>query len=352
MRKKEYILLNGQKVDADNVETLNTRNFQWEQDIYFFLKNWFDNTDFVTVHTSGSTGKPKKIKMAKETMRSSARMTNDFFGLNASKKALLCLPASYIAGKMMLVRAIEGGFKLHTSEPVANPFKNTTEAIDFVAITPYQLQYSIENLKFVDVKNIIVGGGQISPQLVEKTEALSASIYETYGMTETASHIALRKINGKDKSEFFSVLNGVSIKQDSNKCLIINAPQLVDKEINTNDIVEMIDENSFKWLGRIDNVINSGGVKIFPEEVEKKLSDFITDNYFIASITDEIFGNKVILIIESEKYPDEKESLLIKKMYSGLHKYEIPKHIFYISNFVYSFSNKILKKETLKKIYM
>lgn len=351
MKTAEHILLDGRKISAENIEILQKNRILWEQDIYFFLKNWFDDTDFVTLHTSGSTSTPKEIKLAKETMRNSAQMTNAFFGLNASKTAFLCLPASYIAGKMMLVRALEGGFNLITSEPKANPFENISKIIDFVAITPYQLQHSIENIASVDIKNIIVGGGQISPQLVEKTEALSASIYETYGMTETASHIALRKINGNDKSAFFTVLNGVSIKQNNNKCLVIDAPHLSDKEIVTNDIVEIVGRNSFKWLGRIDNVINSGGVKIFPEQVERKLSDFIPHNYFIASVADEILGNKVVLVIESEKYPDEKESLLIKKMHSGLQKYEIPKHIFYISNFVYSSSNKILKKETLKKIY-
>lgn len=350
MKTAEHILLNKQKVNADNIETLNSSRFQWEQDIYLFLKNWFDTTDFITVQTSGSTGAPKEIKLAKEMMRNSARMTNSFFGLDATKTALLCLPASYIAGKMMLVRAIERGFNLITSVPKANPIIDLKEKIDFTAVTPYQLHNSIESLKSVDVKNIIVGGGQISPQLVAKTVTLSSSIYETYGMTETASHVALRKINGISKSDVFTVLNGISIKQNENNCLVINAPHLSDKEIITNDIVEIFTENSFKWLGRFDNVINSGGVKIFPEQVEKKLADFIAYPYFIASLPDELLGNKVVLVVESNQFSEEKENELVKKLHSELHTYEIPKYIFYISNFVFSTSNKILKQETLKRI--
>ncbi|VBB47108.1 AMP-dependent synthetase and ligase [uncultured Paludibacter sp.] len=346
LMKEGSIILDGKTYGSKNIELLQ-KNVLWQQEIYSFLKNWFDDTEVVTLHTSGSTGTPKEIHLSKETMRNSARMTNHFFDLNSTKTALLCLPASYIAGKMMLVRAILGSFNLIITEPKANPFENLKISIDFTAITPYQLQHSIESLKNAEVKNIIVGGGQITPQLEEKISEIPTLMYETYGMTETASHIALRKINGERKSEFFTVLEGVSIRKDENNCLIINAPHLSRNEIHTNDLVEIADEKTFRWLGRMDNVINSGGIKIFPEQIEKKIATLIPFRYFISSLPDESLGNKVVLIIETEKYTETQELVLKEKLQSTLNKYEIPKQIFYIPQFICSASNKILKKETM-----
>lgn len=349
MNSSEQIILNNQIYNAENISQVNLNKLpDWEKEIFLFSQDWFDDSETIKAYTSGSTGKPKEILLTKEMMRNSARMTNRFFGLDATKTALLCLPASYIAGKMMLVRAIVGGFYLLPVKPKANPFENIQETIDFTAITPYQLQHSLKRLKKADVKNIIVGGAHINQNLENKTQELSASIYETYGMTETASHIALRKVNGTGKSDFFTALEGVELKQNSDNCLIINASHLSEDEFVTNDIVEINDKNSFRWLGRFDNVINSGGIKIFPEQVEKKLEEIISHRYFITSLPDEILGNKVILVIESEKPNKKGENFLKEKLTFSLKKYEIPKEIFYVSHFVYSSSNKILKGETMR----
>ena len=345
INSEETIIINGKKYQQENLPAFldNSGETESRKQIFDFLIDWFDASDVIITRTSGSTGEPKEIRLTKQAMRNSARMTNAFFGLDSSKTALLCLPASYIAGKMMLIRAIVGGFNLITVEPKANPFENLTSEIDFTAITPYQLSYSTEALKTFPIKNIIVGGGHVNTRLEKLAEKIPANLYETYGMTETASHIALRQFNG-EKSEYFSILKGVSIRQDERGCLIIKAPHLTENELITNDIVEMKDEKSFKWLGRADSVINSGGVKIFPEQIEKKLETVINNPFFVASLPDDTLGEKVILVIEG---PEENYS---DKLPAILGKYEMPKEIFFSRGFQYSISNKILKKETIETI--
>jgi len=347
------IKLNGIIYTQNNIEKLkieNVHTYSWQNAIYQFLKNWLDDNDFILAQTSGSTGIPKSIQLAKASMRNSARMTNQFFGLTDEKTVLLCLPASYIAGKMMLVRAMVGGFNLITVEPSANPFLNLQTQIDFTAITPYQLFHSVESLKNNSVQKIIVGGAPVTSNLEKLAATIPTALYESYGMTETCSHIALRRFNGAEKSDFFTVLNGVNIYKDERECLIINVPHLFDDEIKTNDIVELNGIKSFRWLGRADAVINTGGVKIHPEQVEKKLEGIIPTNYFITSLPDELLVRKVVLIIESDTYNQEKELLLKNEMANILGKYEFPKQILYISEFVYSESNKVLKINTLELV--
>jgi Acyl-CoA synthetases (AMP-forming)/AMP-acid ligases II len=348
---QEIIKLNGNVYHSENLSELQqSLENDWQQEIYHFLLDWFDDSEEIITRTSGSTGVPKEIRLGKEAMRNSARMTNQFFGLNAEKTALLCLPASYIAGKMMLVRALVGGFHLVAVKPTANPFENLNHKIDFTAITPYQLFHSAESLKIGNVKKIIVGGGPVTAKLEKLAEIIPAELFETYGMTETCSHIALRCFNGTAKSDCFTVLDGVTILQDERSCLLIKAPHLLETEIQTNDIVELIGLTSFRWLGRADSIINSGGVKIHPEQVEKKLQGIIPASYFISSLPDDLLENRVVLVIESEPYPVEQEADLKLAMRQLLLKYEIPREIYFISAFVYSSSNKVLRKETLSEI--
>lgn len=349
----ESIKLDSKVYDVQQIEQLKVENEpidSWQNAIYSFLINWFDDSEFITAQTSGSTGKPKTIQLSKQRMENSARMTNDFFGLDASKTALLCLPASYIAGKMMLVRALVGGFNLITVQPSANPFVFVNTEIDFVAITPYQLRYSVKMLMTKSVKNVIVGGGHVDSKLEEIVQPLSARFYETYGMTETCSHIALRCLNGAERSEYFTALKGVLIRQDERDCLVINSPHLLKDEIVTNDIIELKTENSFKWMGRIDSVINSGGVKIHPELIEKKLEKIISQNFFISSVPDEILEHKVVLVIESKPFSATEQNDLKNKMELTLDKYEFPKQILFAQKFIYSSGNKILRKNTLDEI--
>jgi len=349
----DNIQLNGIKYTRDNLADLHFTDEpedSWRNSIYSFVQNWFDESDYIVAHTTGSTGKPKKIHLRKTAMIYSARMTNQFFGLNATSTVLLCMPASYIAGKMMLVRALVSGFNLLTVEPLANPFENLNQPIDFTAITPYQLFHSAESLKNGHVRKIIVGGSPVTGKLEQLASTIPAELYETYGMTETCSHIALRRFNGKDKSDCFTVLDGVSIRQDERDCLVIYAPHLLKDEIQTNDMVEIVGSTSFRWLGRADSVINSGGVKIYPEQVEKKLEGIISTSYFITSLHDEILENKVVLVIESDTYTFQQEDALKSNLENVLGKYEIPKQIFFLPAFIYSSGNKVLRKETLAEV--
>jgi len=351
--RNDTLRLNGTTYNRSNLEQLHcTEEPQdsWRNAIYYFLQNWFDDADFVLAQTSGSTGKPKSIQLSKLSMKNSAQMTNQFFGLNAESVGLLCMPASYIAGKMMLVRAIVGDFNLLAVEPSANPFENLNTPIDFTAITPYQLFHSAESLQTKQVRQIIVGGSSVTSKLEQLSENLPSELFETYGMTETCSHIALRRFNGNEKSDCFTVLKGVDIHRDSRGCLVIYAPHLLEYDIHTNDIVELVGKNSFRWLGRADSAINSGGIKIHPEQVEKKLEGIMYSNYFITSIPDLVLENKVVLVIESEKYTVEQEQGLKASLESILTKFELPKQIFYLPRFIYSSGNKVLRKETLAKV--
>ena len=349
----DTIRLNGTTYNRSNFEQLHFTDEpqdSWRNAIYHFLQNWFDDSDFILAHTSGSTGKPKSIQLLKQSMLNSARMTNQFFGLDAASVALLCLPASYIAGKMMLVRAMVSGFNLINVAPSANPFEKLPISIDFAAITPYQLFHSAESLQKASVHKIIVGGSPVTSKLEHLSENIPSELYETYGMTETCSHIALRQFNGKGKSDCFIVLDGITIRQDDRGCLTIKAPHLLKDEIQTNDVVELIGRDSFRWLGRADSAINSGGIKIHPEQVEKKLEGIISSSYFISSVPDEVLENKVVLVIESETYTPQQEEILKSQLENLLGKYELPKQIFYIPRFIYSSGNKVLRKATLDNV--
>lgn len=320
----------------------------WQKEISQFLIQWFDDKDYIELKTSGSTGEPKTIRLPKETMYRSAMMTNSFFQLNQESVALLCLPASYIAGKMMLVRAIAGNYTIIAVEPSANPFAAASfPVLDLTAITPYQLLHSSEDIPRLSIKNIIVGGSQVSLKMEKLIADWSTQLYETFGMTETASHIALRPLNGENKSTCFQTLVGIKLSLDKRGCLVIDAPHLSAERLITNDLVELKDQHSFHWLGRIDRVINSGGIKVFPEQVERKLQSLITLPYFITSLPSETLGWQVVLVLESTELTDTELSLLRTAMKSLLDPYELPGRIICLPKFVYSAGNKLLRKDTM-----
>ncbi len=314
----------------------------FEKEIGQFILDWQDEKTFVEAKTSGSTGAPKLIRLDKQAMVNSAIATGDFFKLKPGDKALLCLPASYIAGKMMLIRAFVLGLELDVVEPKSNLDFNTETKYDFVAMVPMQLQGNMGKLD--NVRLLIVGGAQVSNQLIKAIQPIRTKVYETYGMTETVSHIAVKQINGIDASKFFNTLPKVDLEKDDRGCLIINAPRVSEDKVITNDIVDLHTKTSFEWLGRLDNVINSGGIKVFPEQVENKLRDQIFGRFFIASKSDKTLGEQVILIIEGDGGPMSPESL------KNLKSYEKPKSIYGIGQFVETSSGKIQRKKTLEKL--
>lgn len=318
-----------------------------------FLLDWISDSLTMEVLTSGSTGKPKKIVLKKEHMVNSARATGDYLNLNRGDKALLCLPCSSIAGKMMLVRAMVLGMELDYVKPSSNPLTNSKKVYDFSAMVPLQAENSIEQLS--QIKTLLIGGAAISFSLKEKLNSISIEIFETYGMTETITHIAVKRVEnenvGSSAAEtHFETLPSITVSKDNRDCLVIDAPNISDRKVVTNDIVEVIDETKFKWLGRYDSIINSGGIKLIPEQIEKKLSQIVKSRFFVAGIPDESLGQKLVLLIEGENV--SKTELLQKiRALNTLTKYETPKEIHLLSLFIETESGKIDRSKTIETLF-
>jgi len=310
------------------------------KDVNQFISEWLNGDEEMTLQTSGSTGKPKSIQVKKEWMKNSAQLTGKTFGLKEGDSALLCMPMKYVAGKMMVVRGLELGLDLKVVEPCSNPLQNIEEQIDFCAMVPLQLENSLDDLD--KVKTLIVGGGQVHSALVEKLQSIKTEVFETYGMTETLTHVAIKPLNGPEKTDLFQALDGIQLETDDRKCLVIHAPMLNPEPVITNDLVELVNETSFILLGRFDNIINSGGIKIIPEVVEAKLVDVIPDRrFFIAGAPDESFGQKVVLVVEGSE---------IEFSLDSLEKYEKPKEIYFFPEFSETNSGKIHRKNTFSLI--
>ena len=306
-----------------------------EQAIGEFLLDWFDEKEFIEMKTSGTTGLPKLVKLEKQAMIQSALATGDFFRLEPGNKALLCLPVKFVAGKMMLVRSLILGLDLDVTAPSLEPLAFNSTQYDFVAMVPLQVQNSIEALK--NVKKLIIGGAKMDAVLEEKLLPLKTEVYETYGMTETITHIAAKKAG----SNAFSVLPNVKIAKDDRGCLVITVPAISEESIVTNDLVEIVREDQFILLGRIDNVINSGGVKLIPEQIEAKLIDKITNRFFVTGVPDSLLGEKLILVIEGEKQDFDAD------FFNVLDKYEKPKEIVFVPKFKENENGKLLRKPSL-----
>jgi O-succinylbenzoic acid--CoA ligase len=315
-----------------------------------------DSVTHFPVQTSGSTGAPKLIQHSRAAMTASAERTCDFLGLKKCDVALLALPATHIGGKMMIVRSIVRGMKLICTEPKSNPLVSLDfdGDIGFTAFTPMQMSMIMDdantNSKLLQIKKIILGGGEVPYPLRMRLQGIRASVYETYGMTETVSHIALKKINGDDRSEYFHILDGVKIAIDDRGCLIIDAPHLSADRLVTNDIVNIISDKEFQWLGRYDNVINTGGIKVSAEEIERKLQPYVDLKFFIAGIADDILGQRVVMIVETIKSKEVIQQRFEDVLSIYLSKYEKPKEILTIEKFSYTENGKVNKKQTLARL--
>ena len=282
-------------------------------DLKAFLAEWYNDSPTVLVHTSGSTGEPKPLLVEKRRMEASAHITCSFLGLREGDTALLCLPLDYIAGKMMVVRSLTCGLRLLAVSPSGNPLETMTEHIDFAAMVPLQvwntLQVSEERERLMQIRHLIIGGGAIDDRLAQALAAFPNNVWSTYGMTETLSHIALRRLNGPDRSEWYTPFDGVCVSVNADGCLVINAPAVHDGPLVTNDIAELqLPSQSeragreflrFRILGRKDNVICSGGVKIQIEEVESLLRRRVRVPYIITKAPDERLGEQVVMLTES-----------------------------------------------------
>ena len=308
---------------------------------YFnFLGEWTNNSPELNVQTSGSTGVPQQISVKKEHMVQSALLTCSFLGLQAGDTALLCMPLQYIGAKMIVIRALTADLTLLISKPSGHPLADVTSPIDFAAMTPQQvynsLQVPAEKERLKQIKNLIIGGSAIDPVLEKELAAFPHAVYSTYGMTETVSHIALRRLNGTGSSAYYQPFPSVELTLSEENTLIIEASFVLNGKVKTNDIVELLPDGSFRILGRIDNVINSGGIKIQIEALEEKLKPVIPSHFAITSVKDPKFGEKVILL--TEQNITEQEQATLK---THLSLYEYPKEIITVTQIPYTPNGKI-----------
>ncbi|MCX5856230.1 MAG: AMP-binding protein [Deltaproteobacteria bacterium] len=321
----------------------------WDKSLLAFIVEWYDDDDFVIVHTSGSTGPPEPIRIKKKRLVNSARMTLDYLGLGEGDRALLCLPSDNIAGKMMLVRSMVGNLNLTAIEPRGNPLENLEDGFDFAAMIPLQVHNILNNprgkKKIESIRKLIIGGGAIPAPLEEGIKELNNEVFSTYGMTETVSHIALRRLNGAERSPYYTILPGVTIDKDANDCLVVDAPDIADSLVRTRDIVRIFYKKEFEVLGRLDNVINSGGIKYNPEIIERKLEEVISDRFIVSSVPDARLGDKIVLIIETSD-PRKYESPDFKNSVNGkLPVFERPKDLFFLEHFPETGNSKIQRKK-------
>lgn len=303
----------------------------WEKSVFRFVNDWLSDSEFIYQQTSGSTGIPKTIKLHKSWMEYSARQTCQYFNLNESHTALLCLPANYIAGKMMIVRSLICGFDLLSVEPTGNPFKDLNSPVDFAAITPFQLFQSLDTLKTAPVKTVIVGGGEISTTLENEVQGLPVEVFATYGMTETSSHIALRKVNGPGAKKHFSVVGETQITTDIRNCLVLENHNLFEGRLVTNDLVEIHSPGSFTWIGRYDNIINSGGIKIVPEEIETKLLPLFHEPVILSWLPDPLLGQATVLVVEIEGIDKNMKTVVSEKIKNILPSHLTPKKVVFLN---------------------
>jgi len=269
-----------------------------------FLAEWRNESPYVEVKTSGSTGEPKRMLVEKQRMRASARITCDFLGLRSGDTALLCMPLDYIAGKMMVVRALERDLRLTTVEPSGHPLAaEQGDGYTFAAMVPMQVYNSLqvpeERERLKGIRHLIIGGGAIDEALAEELKLFPNNVWSTYGMTETLSHIALRRLSGPEASEWYTPFPSVGVSLSEDDCLVIDAPEVCKERLVTNDIAELATQSqTFRILGRKDNVICSGGIKIQAEEVERMLKAHLRVPYLISKKADRKFGEVVVLLTE------------------------------------------------------
>lgn len=324
-----------------------------------FCYDWLSGQQEFIVHSSGSTGVPKAITLSRQQMQASAWQTARALKLRAGDRALLCMNAAYIGGKMMLVRAMEHALILTATEVQADPLAGlpADSHFDFTALVPLQLSAILQNdhsrTILQKMKAIIVGGAPVGQQLRKQLLSINAPVYSTYGMTETVSHIALQRLNGAERSDYYQAFPEIKLSQDTRGCLCIEAGAITGGEkLLTNDLVELIDSHRFRWIGRADNIINSGGIKVQLEKIDQVAEGILLQldiqrKLFAWALPDERLGQRLILLIEGRELAESTESVILKQFALQAGKYEQPQEIFYVENFKETSSGKIQKRETV-----
>lgn len=347
------------RFSPSQLPAITTNLSAYEQETLRFCHEWEAGKQDFVLHTSGSTGQPKPVSLSRQQMQASAQMTAQALGLMAGDRALVCLNTRYIAGTMMLVRGMEQQLEMTVIEPGSNPLMEfpAETAFDFTALVPLQLEtilaQSPEKLPVLDrMKAILVGGAPVSFALEEKLQVIGSPVYSTYGMTETVSHVALRRLNGADKSASYTALEGVQIGTDSRGCIWVVAPSTAHQTIQTNDLVELTGPNAFRWLGRADNIINSGGVKIQLEKIEQALDRVLTHlnlscRFLAFGLPHPSWGEMLCVAIESPPLSPKLEKLLRQGLTEVLDRYEIPRQLFSQLTFPETPTGKIDRKKLI-----
>lgn len=342
--------LNGIPYDGEGLKKQAAHFIQkgapFEKELGIFILDWLNTDSTIILQTSGTTAVPKKLSFQKQALVNSALTTGAYFKLIPGQRALHCLPAKYIAGKMMLVRALVLGLHLDVVVPSSTPLKDNSRLYDFVAMTPFQATHSLEDMD--KVSSLIVGGSTVDPPLKKALIGQKIQAFETYGMTETLSHIAVRKMDAPTAE--FNVLPDISVRQDKRNCLVVDAPNIGVANLVTNDEIELIDDKTFRLIGRIDHVINSGGIKLHPEVIESKLSEYLAVPFFIGSLPDPVLGEDLVMAVVTS--PSNLNAIIIALDSASLGAYERPKTVLFYDFFHKTPTGKIKRKDTLAHPYL
>jgi O-succinylbenzoic acid--CoA ligase len=355
------LLLNGREFSYDSIRQTPTPHRAlngYEAKVLELVREWLSGAHEFGLRTSGSTGQPQLIVLKRRQLAASAARTGDYFDLGPGDRALVCLNCDFIGGKMMLVRGLERNMHLTIVEPHADPFDfvPAEEEFDFAAFVPLQLRAVLtagRANRLNKMRAILVGGAGVEPSLLREVEQLKVPVYLTYGMTETASHMALRRLNGPQASPHYRVLPGLHLGQDERGCLTVRGDVTDDQLIVTNDRIELVDKHTFDWLGRVDFVINSGGVKVQAEKVELVLDVALAElgesrRAFVAGQADERLGQAVTAYVEGSPLRTPAEQRLLELLRERLGKYELPKRVVYIPTFQTTASGKLDRAATLR----
>lgn len=327
-------------------------NYPEADRLFHFIKCWINGDSSFQFQTSGSTGVPKVIHVSREQIIASVEATSKFLGLRKTHQGLICLDPNFVASIMMAARCLVNDMDCLLTRPSAAPLKGINKKIDFASFVPFQVSKMMEDKtigQLSNIKNILVGGAPLAQAGFNALADIETSVFVTYGMTETVSHIALMRVKGNYSDAYYEVLPGIQIGQDEEDCLHITGKVTKGKKEQTNDIVEIFETNKFRWLGRRDHVINSGGIKIHPEQLEKSIEAHFSSEFMISWQPDPKLGSECILIIEGQTITKEKQNEIENIIRRNFSKYHLPKQIVVLKEFEKTNSGKIKREETRKK---
>ncbi len=328
---KDYAVVHAQQFRTAPGEEPDHQNWRWPV-LETFFQLLVKNNGSLEVKTSGTTGIPKTMRIGREDLVQSARLTAETFGLQENDRVLHCVPSNFIAGKMMLVRAMALGLDMHIMNPRGSVLGNlnTEDRFRFAAMIPVQLHRAIqEERERVErqFEMILLGGGPVSMALAEDVRELNVQVFQGYGSTETVTHVAMRRLNGPTRSDRYHAIGKVHFGQDDRGCLIVYTPHLSTRAHITNDLVDLVDEHTFRWRGRFDNVILTGGKKVFPEQLEERTGGLLPYPHFFMPIPDDRLGQAIALVIETQEEDPNVVNEVIEILTRVLDPHEMPRRI-------------------------